>query len=101
MSPYDQAVRQIQNQFIELLTASGFFKRVADGMSAPLFDKESPTAIQLQRDLYPRYLPQMTLYIREHEARGKPEDRTSRRSHRQSSGAAEVDQGTTEAVQEE
>lgn len=59
----DKALRKLQNEFLEALDESGFHKRNPNALSTPLFDKASPTALQLRRGLYPKYELLMQEYI--------------------------------------
>lgn len=73
----DQQLRTLQDEFLKALEESGFFDRVKDGSSVPLFDKHSPTVIQVQRDLWPGYASQFEAYVKDRHARAdtKPQSR--------------------------
>jgi hypothetical protein len=66
----ERELRKLQNQFLEALDASGFFRRVRDGDSVPLFDKDSPTALQVRQRLYPAYRKQFQEYLEKYGGRG-------------------------------
>lgn len=59
----DKALRALQDEFLKRLQATGFHNRNKDSMSVPLFDKKSPTVIQVQRDLWPSYVAQFTEFV--------------------------------------
>jgi hypothetical protein len=73
----DQQLRNLQDDFLKELEESGFFGRNKDASSVPLFDKHSPTVIQVQRDLWPGYARQFEAYVKERRARTdtKPQSR--------------------------
>lgn len=97
----DKELRELQDRFLELLTASGFYSRNADGMTVPLFDKASPNTIQVQRDLWPAYVPQFKDYIRRAERRGQSiTKRQTQPVHIQSGRSKAVDQGRPETQKE-
>lgn len=52
----NEQLRALQNEFLQVMEDCGHFKRA--GLSNPLFDKDSPTGIQVQRDLWPAYVSQ-------------------------------------------
>lgn len=59
----DKELRALQDEFLKRLDASGFHKRNKDSMSIPLFDRNSPTVIQVQRDLWPSYAVQFSEFV--------------------------------------
>ena len=59
----DKELRALQNEFLEQLDETGFHKRNKDSYSIPLFDKNSPTIIQVQRDLWPSYTAKFAEFV--------------------------------------
>lgn len=83
----DKELRELQKRFLSALEEFGMFHRVKDGMAIPLFDKHSPTAVQLSMRTYPEYASHMKEYLRlyERSKQGRP-SKTRNRSHDSSKG---------------
>lgn len=91
----DQQLRVLQDEFLQLLEDLGHFKRA--GMTTPLFDNSSPTALQVQRDLWPAYTHQFKEFIRQWKKSDVIQSRPAYYKHHRACGSHEAGLAEPEA----